>query len=148
MSNCADCGNGNQSFGLFLVASIYLLSLLLSASNFGSPFPFLGSFYQGTAGESLTTADCLINLYLFIGILKRQRLTLWLLLAYNLYDICNALLNYFLIPNAEYGRLAGGAVPEGDLLFNTFAAVIFVLLMSLYLFRYRDHFDNKSPYLF
>jgi len=138
----------NRPFALSVLAALYLFFLLLTVSSYGSPFPFMGRFYPGRAGDCLVFADSIIAIHLFIGILKRQRLTLWLLIAYNLLDICNACVNLALIPTVEYARLADTPIPEGVLRFNTLAAALFLLLLNLYLFRNRRLFDNRSPYLF
>ena len=138
----------SRPFALVFLAGAYLFFLLLALSNYGEPFPFMGRFYQGSAGEWFVFADCIVSLYLVIGILKRQRLTLWLLIAYNLLDICNAGVNLALLPLGEYARLAGVAIPEAELRFNTIAAAVLLMLLNLYLLRNRRHFDNDSPYLF
>lgn len=137
-----------RPFALFPLAAVYLFSLLLAASNYGSPFPFMGSFYPGRVGEWLVFADSMISLYLVVGILKRQRLTLWLLIGYNLLDICNAGVNLALLPVGEYARLAGTPIPEDELLFSTLAAALVLMLLNVHAFRKRRHFNNRSPFLF
>ena len=137
-----------RPFALVLIAAIYLFSLLLAASNYGSPFPFLGRIYLGGAGEWLVLADSIICLYLVLGIWKRQSLTLWLLIGYNILDICNAFTNLALLPMAAYAQLAGGAIPEAELRLNTIVASVLLILLNGYLLRNRRHFSNKSPYLF
>lgn len=137
-----------RSFGLTALAAAYLFFLLLTVSSYGYPFPLMGTFYDGRVAQSLVLADSMISLYLFIGIVKRQRLTLWLLIGYNLLDIVNACVNLALIPPAAYARLAGAPVPEDDLRINTLAAALLLLWISLYAYRKRRHFTNLSPYLF
>jgi len=137
-----------RPLAVVLLAAAYLFSLLLAVSNYGDPFPFMGSFYLGPAGDSMVFVDSMICLYLFIGILKRQRLTLWLIIAYNLLDICNACVNLALLPVSEYARVAGTKIPEADLVFNTLAASMLLMLLNVYVFRNRRHFNNRSPYLF
>jgi hypothetical protein len=85
---------------------------------------------------------------LVLGIWKRQSLTLWLLIGYNLLDICNACINLALLPVTAFAQLAGGAIPEADLRLNTMVASVLLLLLNCYLFSNRRHFNNKSPYLF
>jgi hypothetical protein len=138
----------SRPFALVLIAAIYLFSLLLAASNYGSPFPFLGRLYLGGAGEWLVLADSIICLYLVLGIWKRQSFTLWLLIGYNLLDICNACINLALLPVAPYAQLAGKTIPEADLRLNVVAASVLLMLLNGYLFSNRRHFNNKSPYLF
>lgn len=140
--------SGRRPASLWPLVLLTLFSLLLSFGSYGNPFPFMGTLYQGVMAQRFVYADSLITLYLLIGVLKRQRLTVWLLICYNLFDICNAWVNLSLIPAAEYARLADGPVPEGDLLTSTLFASIALMLMNLYIFRIRREFDNRSPYLF
>ena len=137
-----------RPFGLNALAAAYIFFLLLTVSSYGYPFPLLGRFYPGGAGEGLVLADSIVSLYLCIGILKRQRLTVWLLIAYNLLDICNACVNLLLIPAGDYARLADAPIPADELRLNTLAAAAVLMLLNVYAFRMRRHFDNRSPYLF
>ena len=137
-----------RPFGLSALAAAYFFFLLLTASSYGYPFPLMGRFYPGGAGECLVFADSMVSLYLFIGILKRQRLTAWLIIGYNLLDICNACVNLALIPPERYARLAGVPIPQDELRFNTLAAALVLMLLNIYVFANRRRFDNRSPYLF
>lgn len=140
--------NAPRPLALHIVAAIYLFSLLLALSSYGDPFPFLGRFYSGGAGQVLVFADSMICLYLFLGILKRQRLTVWLIMGYNLFDILNAWVNLTLIPAPAYAQLAGAPIVESELRSNTIAAALVLVFISVYVFANRRHFTNRSPYLF
>ncbi len=137
-----------RPLSLFPLAVVALFSMLLAFSNYGNPFPFMGTLYEGEAAKRLVFADSLASLYLLIGIYKRQQLTVWLLIAYNTLDICNAWVNLALVPAAEYARLAVVPVSEGELRFNTLFASLVLMLLNLYLYRNRRQFNNYSPYLF
>jgi hypothetical protein len=137
-----------RPLALLALAAVYLFSLLMAVSNYGYPFPFMGRCYTGRAGEWLVFADSMISLYLVMGILKRQRLTLWLLIAYNLLDICNACVNLALFSASQYASLAGAPVPEAELRLNTFVAALVLMLLNVYVLGNRRHFNNDSPYLF
>ena len=137
-----------RPFGLHALAAAYFFFLLLTVSSYGYPFPFMGRFYPGMTGECLVFADSMISLYLLIGILKRQRLTVWLIIGYNLLDICNACVNLVLIPPDLYGRLADAPIPKDELRFNTLVAALVLMLLNAYVFRNRRYFGNRSPYLF
>lgn len=137
-----------RPLALHIIAAVYLCSLLLALSSYGLPFPFMGRFYSGGAGEWLVFADSMVCLYIFLGVLKRQRLTLWLIMGYNLFDILNACLNLALIPAGAYAEVAGAPVPESDLRVSTIAAALFLLFINVYVWANRRHFHNRSPYLF
>jgi hypothetical protein len=138
----------HRPFALFPLAVVALFSMLLAFSSYGNPFPFMGTLYEGELAKRFVFADALVSLYLLIGIFKRQQLTVWLLIAYNTLDICNAWINLALIPAAEYARLAVIPVSQDEMRFNTLFASLVLMLLNLYLYRNRRHFDNYSPYLF
>jgi hypothetical protein len=117
-------------------------------SSYGEPFPWMGRFYTGRPAQWLVIADSLVSLYLFLGILKRQRLTVWFIIGYNLLDIGNALVNLALIPAAEYAKVADQPVPQEGVLANTLVAALLLMLMNAYVYRRRQLFTNRSPYLF
>lgn len=81
---------GNRPLGLSVLAGAYFCCCFLSAVSYRDPYPFLGRFYPGGTGLGLVFLDSIISLYLCIGILKRQRLTVWLIIGYNLLDLGNA----------------------------------------------------------
>ena len=78
-----------RPLGLTLLAGLYLFFFLLSASTFGYPFPFLGHILTGTVAKTLVLTDSLVCLYLFLGVFKRQVLTWYLLIVYNLFQVVN-----------------------------------------------------------
>jgi hypothetical protein len=137
-----------RPLALFAVAALYLCSLFFSVSTHGHPFPFMGKCYTGGWGEGLFFVDSMISLYLVLGILKRQRLTLWLLIAYNLLDACNALVNLAKLSAGQYASLAQVPLPEVELRLNTLVAVLLLMLLNVYLLYKRRYFNNASPYLF
>lgn len=137
-----------RPWALLALAAVYLFSLLMAVSNFGYPFPFMGRCYAGRAGEAMVFLDSMFSIYLVIGILKRQRLTLWLLIAYNLLDVCNACVNLTLLSASQYESLAGAPVPATELRLNTFVAALLLMLLNVYVFGNRRYFTNRSPYLF
>jgi hypothetical protein len=126
-------------FARAALAGVYLCSFLLAAGSYGDPFPLFGRFYPGRGGEALVLADALVSLYLCIGILKRQRLTLWLVIAYNLFDIGNGLVNLALLPLN---------IPAAEARTDTISAAILLISVSGYVIAKRRCFNNTSPYLF
>ena len=126
---------------------VYLLSMLITLSHLGEPFPFMGKLYSGDASESLIFADSVISLYLVAGILKRQRLTLWLLIACNFLESCNGMANLLLLPVQQITTASGAIVPDYHYRTNAFSVFVLFLLLNLFLYLNRDHFDNKSIYL-
>lgn len=134
--------------GLLALCAVYLFFLLLTASSYGDPFPLMGTVFTGSVARYLVVGDSVISLYLLVGIMKRQRLTWWFLLVYNLLDIVNALVNLALVPPAAYQAAAGEAVSDQAVVSNTLAAVLLLLLLTLFIYRRRYLFANRSLYLF
>ena len=134
-------------FVLAPLIGVYLLSMFITLSHLGEPFPFMGKLYSGDTSESLIFADCIIILYLIVGILKRQRLTLWLLMAYNFVESFNGIANLFLLPVQKITTVTGTIVPDYDYRVNAFWVFVLFLLLNVFLYFNRGRFDNKSIYL-
>jgi len=137
-----------RPFGLNLLAGLYLFFFLLSVSTYGNPFPFMGSIYQGSAAKTLVFFDSLICIYLLIGISKRQALTWYLLLAYNLFEIANTVVNLTFIKPKEVEKLIGSAVDQNALIANNIAAALAILLLSQFIYRSKKYFNNPDKFLF
>jgi len=137
-----------RPLALLALAAVYLFSLLTALSSYGYPFPFMGHCYAGRAGEWLVFGDGMISLYLILGILKRQRLSLWLLIGYNLLDVLNAGVNLVLLTPGDYAALADPPISATDLRNYTLAAGVLLMLLNVYAFGNRRHFSNRSLYLF
>lgn len=129
------------------LVGVYLLSMLITLSHLGDPFPFMGKIYSGDDSEALIFAGSIISLYLIVGILKRQRLTLWLLIAYNFLESINGLSNLLLLPLQQITTASGAIVPDYHYRINAFSVFVLFLLLNVFLYFNRDRFDNKSIYL-
>ena len=136
-----------RHFVLAPLIGVYLLCMLITLSRLGEPFPFMGKLYPGDSGESLIFADSVISLYLIAGILKRQRLTLWLLIGYNFVVSFNGIANLFLLPLQQITTASGAIVPDYHYRLNAFGVFVMFLLLNMFLYLNRRHFDNKSIYL-
>lgn len=144
----ADENEIRRPLGLNLLAGLYLFFFLVSASTFGNPFPFLGHIYEGTPARILVFADSLVCLYLFLGIMKRQLLTWYLLLCYNLFEIANTVINLNYISRTELEKVLGARIHQETLLVNNIAAALAILLLSQFVYRHKDYFTNREKYLF
>ena len=129
------------------LVGVYLLSMLITLSHLGDPFPFMGKLYSGDAAEELIFANSVISLYLIIGILKRQRLTLWLLIAYNFLESASGMANLLMLPVQQITTASGAIVPDYHYRVNAFSVFVLFLLLNVFLYFNRDRFDNKSIYL-
>ena len=137
-----------RPLGLNLMAGLYLFFFLVSASTFGNPFPFLGEIYAGAAAKALVVCDSLICLYLFLGVMKRQFLTWYLLLGYNFFEIVNTIINLKFISLPEIEKFLGTRVDQQTMLTNNIAAALAILLLSQFIYRHKHYFSNREKYLF
>ncbi len=137
-----------RPLGLTMLTGLYFFFFLVSASTFGNPFPFLGVIFQGNAAKFLVFADCLICLYLFLGVMKRQYFTWFLLIGYNLFQIVNTIVNLTCISRGELERVLGERVNSDALILNNVAAALAILLLTQYIYRHKHFFSNRQKYLF
>lgn len=138
----------HRPLGLVLLTGLYLFFFLVTASTYGNPFPFMGKIYVGTPAKILVFADSLVCLYLFLGIVKRQVLTWYLLIAYNLFEIVNTVVNLNFITIAELEKIIGERVSRDALMINNIASALAILLLTQYIYRHKHYFTNRRAYLF
>src|SRR6266540_2379517 len=94
-----------RPLGLNLLTGLYFFFFLVTVSTFGYPVPFLGSICQGTMAQIVVFVDCVICLYIFLGLMKRQLLTWYLVMVYNLFQIINTMVNLRFSPVPELERI-------------------------------------------
>jgi hypothetical protein len=134
--------------GLILLGGLYLFFFMLTISTFGNPFPFMGRIFLGRPAEILVFIDSMICLYLFLGVMKCQHLTWYLLIGYNCFEIINTLVNLKFITTAEVEKIAGQPVDPQGLLANNISVVVAIVLLTVFIYRHRVYFCNRSKYLF
>ena len=137
-----------RPLGIVLLGGLYLFFFMLTMSTFGHPFPLMGTVFTGRTAETIVFADSLICLYLFLGIMKRQHLTWYLLIAYNCFEIVNTFVNLQFISAVEIEKFAGRPVDPGGLVINNLSVAAAIVLLTLFIHRHRPHFNNRSNYLF
>ena len=137
-----------RPFGLTLLTGLYLFFFILSVSTYGNPFPFMGKIYQDLPARVLVFVDSLVCVYLFIGIGKRQLLTWYLLLSYNLFEVINTIVNLFIITPEDIEKYIGHKVDQEGLVINNIAAALAILLLTQFIYRSRRYFNNRSKFLF
>jgi uncharacterized membrane protein len=147
----SDIHNGHElrrPLGITLLGGLYLFFFLLTVSSYGHPIPFFGTIHHGTTAAALVFFDSLICLYLFLGLMKRQTLTWYLLLGYNAFETVNTLTNLLFITSAELENVVGEKVDSAGVLASNISVIVAILLLSGFIFRQRSYFTNRSKYLF
>lgn len=137
-----------RPLGLVLLTGLYLFFFVVTVSTYGSPFPFLGRIYLGTVAKALIFVDSLVCLYLFLGLMKRQCMTWYLLICYNLFEVINTIVNLTFITPAELERVIGERIDQEALMVNNIASALAILLLTQYIYRHKHYFTNSRKYLF
>lgn len=137
-----------RPLGITLLGGLYLFFFMLTVSSYGHPFPFFGVIYHGKMANLLVFFDSLICLYLFLGLMKRQRLTLYFLLGYNTLELVNTLTNLLYITSAELEKVVGEKVDTSGLVVSNISVMLAIILLSGFVFHHRNYFTNRSRYLF
>ncbi|HEY3308832.1 MAG TPA: hypothetical protein VGJ93_10305 [Desulfuromonadaceae bacterium] len=148
MEDIDDDNEQRRPLGMVLLGGLYLFFFMLTISTFGHPFPCMGSIHQGRMAEALVFLDSLLCLYLFLGIMKRQAITWYLLIGYNTIEITNTLVNLRFITAAEVEKIAGTPVDSQGLLTNNVSVIVAIILLTIFIYRHREYFNNRSKYLF
>jgi len=137
-----------RPLGLNLLTGLYAFFFLVTFSTVGHPFPFMGRVYTGSVAQTLVFIDSLICLYLVIGLVKRQYLTWFLLIGYNLVEIGNTIVNLTAITPAELERIAGESINQEALLVNNIIVALTILLLTQFIYRHKAYFTNRRFLLF
>ena len=137
-----------RPLGITLLGGLYLFFFMLTVSSYGQPIPFFGVIYHGKPAGILVFFDSLICLYLFLGLMKRQNLTWYLLIGYNVFELVNTVTNLLLITPAELEKVVGEKVDSSGLLASNISVTVAILLISIFIYRHRTYFTNRSKYLF
>jgi hypothetical protein len=137
-----------RPLGMTLLGGLYLFFLLVTVSSYGHPLPFFGTIYHGTTAGVLVFLDSLICLYLFLGVMKKQTMTWYLLLGYNAFEVVNTLTNLLAITTSELEKIVGEKVDSAGLLASNASVIVAILLLSGFIYHQRSSFTNRSKYLF
>lgn len=137
-----------RSQAMVMLTGLYLFLLLMTVMSYGQPVPLFGTILEGQAARIGIVVDSLVCLHLFLGLLKRQLLTWRLLLLYNTYEVLNTLVNLWLVPHKELERILERPVDPNGMVFSNLVTVAIILFVTRVVWKQRDQFTNRSPYLF
>ena len=137
-----------RSQTMIMLTGLYLFLLMMTVMSYGQPVPLFGFLLEGTSARIFIAVDSLVCLHLFLGLSKRQRLTWYLLLIYNSYEVVNTLFNLWLVPHKELERLLERQIDPGSMLTSNLFTIGIILWISWVIRRQREQFTNHSPYLF
>ncbi|MDD2853749.1 MAG: hypothetical protein PHY09_17825 [Desulfuromonadaceae bacterium] len=147
-SNIDDEHELRRPLAITLLGGLYLFFFMLTVSTYGHPLPFFGTIYHGRTANILVFVDSLACLYLFLGLMKQQNLTWYLLLGYNAFEIMNTVTNLLIITAGDLEKIVGEPIDPSGLLSSNISVIVAIILLSTFIFRHRDYFTNRSKYLF
>ncbi|MBI1920172.1 MAG: hypothetical protein HYS23_03720 [Geobacter sp.] len=137
-----------RPLGLTLLTGLYLFFFLVTISTYGKPLPFMGRIYDDGPAKIIIFLDSLVCLYLFLGILKRQYLTWYLVIGYNLFEIANTVINLNYIHVAEVEKVIGERVNQEAMIVNNIVCALAILLLTQFVYKNKSYFSNRQKYLF
>lgn len=137
-----------RPLGMTLLGGLYLFFFMLTVTSYGQPIPFFGTIILGASAQTLVLVDSILCLYLFLGLMKRQKLTWFLLLGYNTFETANTLTNLILITPADLEKIVGEKVDPAGLINTNISVMVAILLLSIFIVSQRKFFTNTSKYLF
>jgi len=126
----------------------YAFLLVTTALSHGLPYPFFGAVLTGHAATAALVLDCLLLIHILVGILRAQRLTWYLLLAYNGLNLASLLITLAVLSPEQLADLLGTPEPMPGFSAGVALAVLAMLAATAYAVRARTRFQNPSPYLF
>lgn len=137
-----------RPLGLTLLTGLYLFFFLVTLSTYGKPLPFLGRVYESGPARIIIFLDSLVCLYLFLGILKRQYLTWYLVIGYNVFEIVNTIINLRFIRIDDIEKVIGERVNQDAMIVNNIICALAILLLTQFVYRNKEYFINRRKYLF
>jgi hypothetical protein len=146
--NEAEGSDVQRPLGLTLITGLYLFFFLLTSSTYGNPFPLMGHIFVDEAARYIVIADSIICLYLFLGMLKKQLLTWYLLIGYNIFEVVNTIVNLTCITVHDLEKVLGNHVNIEAVKVNNVALALAILLLTQYIYRHKHFFTNRQNYLF
>lgn len=126
----------------------YGFLLVTTALSHGLPYPLFGVMLDGFAGTAALVVDCLLLIHIVVGVARAQRLTWFLLLAYNAVNLLSLFVTLAVLTPGELDAVMGDSVPSSAFYIGLSLAVIAMLVATAYAARTRDRFHNPSLYLF
>lgn len=126
----------------------YVFLLLLTALSYGDPYPIFGVLLGGAWARAAVVADCLVLIHIVAGVWKAQRLSWHLLLGYNLFELASLAVTLLHLGPADLQSLGAGDLSTGAFYSGVLVAAGAMVVATVYAFRLRDRFDNRSPWLF
>lgn len=132
----------------WLLCAYYGFLLLATAAAYDLPYPLFGVMLPGRAAQAAVIVDCLVLVHLLVGIWKGQRLTWFLLLAYNAVNLASLGLSLAVLTPEELAPLVGEISSLRAFYGGAAVSSVAMAAITLYAIRLRARFDDLNPFLF
>lgn len=126
----------------------YLFLLLMTGLSYGDPYPVFGATLHGAVAKTAVVVDCLVLIHIAVGIARAQRLSWYLLLGYNLFELLSLAVILLGMEPGDVARLAGDGVSPGTFYTGVLVATAAMVAATIYASRLRERFADRDPYLF
>ncbi len=130
------------------LCAYYGFLLITTALSYGHPYPLFGWMLSGVAARVAIVADCLLLLHIVVGVWKAQRLSWYLLVGYNVFELASLAASLLFLEPAAFASLVGDGFSTGSFYAGALIEGAAMAVITLYAFRRRDVFWNTNPYLF
>lgn len=126
----------------------YTFLLVTTGLSYGYPYPLFGVLLTGGWARAAFVADCLVLLHIVLGVWKAQRLTWYLLLCYNAFELVSLLLDLVRLDPKDLAQAFGGDVSVRAFYAGALIGSGLMILATAHAIRLRHAFSNRDPYLF
>jgi len=132
----------------WLLCVYYGFLLLTTALAYGLPYPLFGALLPGAAARIAVVADCLLLVHILVGIWKGQRLSWFLLLAYNAFNLASLGLSLVVLTPEDLAPLVGEISSLRAFYGGAAVSAAAMAAITLQAIRLRPRFDDPNPFLF
>ncbi len=130
-----------------LLCFYYGFLLVTTALGYGYPYPLWGAVLTGGWAKAAVVADCLVLLHIALGCWRAQRLSWFLLLGYNAFELLSLGVSLAVLGPAELEPFVQGVSMEAFYWTVGLSAALMIAMTALAV-RRRGSFVNRDIYLF
>lgn len=130
-----------------LLCFYYAFLFASTALGYGYPYPVWGVVLTGPWARAAVAGDCLVLLHIVLGCWRAQRLSWFLLLGYNAFELLSLGVTLAVLGPGELEPFVQGISLEGFYATAGLSAALMIAITALAV-RRREAFTNRDLYLF
>ncbi len=132
----------------FALLFYYVLLFLSTASAYRKPYPVFAWVLRGAPARAAVVLDCLVLVHIVVGIVRAQRLTWYLVLAYNALQMGSLAVGLHTWPLSDLAAELGFRQGAGTLETALWISGLTTAVASAYAVHRRAAFWDPNPFLF